>query len=131
MKEFIYKNWYYLIVAVLAIATFTVSLITAIKRNKNRGNVFDTVKEALLENIPFWITISEGFSGGEAKKDNVISLGMALVNKMLGRKISPDENDYFVAFISDSLEKVLATPQKKLVAPKTAEKGKYRANQEA
>lgn len=128
MKEFIYKNWYYLIVAVLGIATFTVSLITAVKRNKNRGNVFDTVKEALLENIPFWITISEGFSGGEAKKDNVISLGMALVNKMLGRKISPDENDYFVAFISDSLEKVLATPQKKLVVPKMAEKGKYRAN---
>lgn len=124
--DFIYKNWYYLLLAVLAVATFAVSLILAIKKNKNSGNIFDSIKAALMENIPFWAVISEGLSGGDNKKNNVITLGIALVNKLLGRKLSADENDYFVAFISEQLEKVLATPQKKLQAPKKAEEGRYR-----
>lgn len=124
--DFIYKNWYYLLLAVLAVATFAVSLVLAIKKNKNSGNIFDSIKAALMENIPFWAVISEGLSGGDNKKNNVITLGIALVNKLLGRKLSADENDYFVAFISEQLEKVLATPQKKLQAPKKAEEGRYR-----
>ena len=128
MKDFILKNWYYLILALLAIMSFTLSLVLAIKRAKSKGkdNVFEAIKEALMEQIPFWAIISEGISGGENKKDNVISLGIALVNKLMGRKLTADENDYFVAFISEHLEKVLATPQKKLQAPKKAEEGRYR-----
>lgn len=127
MKDFIYKNWYYLILAFIAIASFIISLVISLKKRKG-GSILDSIKEALLENIPFWAVISEGLVSGEAKKDNVISLGIALASKMSGRKLSAEENDYFVAFISENLEKVLATPQKKLQAPKTAQSGKYRAN---
>ena len=128
MQDFLIKNWYYLLLAALAVAGFIVSLILSLKRNKNKGNVFDSIKEALMEQIPFWAIISEGLAGGEAKKDNVISLGIALVNKLLGRKLSADETAYFVSFISEHLEKVLATPQKKLQQPKTAASGKYRVD---
>lgn len=127
MKEFLIKNWYYIILAALAIAGFIVSLVVSLKKNKG-ANVFDSIKAALLENIPFWAVISEGLAGGETKKDNVISLGIALVSKLMGRKLSAEENDYFVAFIGDHLEKILATPQKKLEAPKKAQSGKYRAD---
>ena len=127
MKDFLLKNWYYLILAFLAVAGFTTSLILSLKRNKNQ-NVFESVKEALLENLPFWAVISEGLGSGVDKKNNVLTLGIALVNKLLGRKLTADENDYFVAFISEHLEKILATPQKKLQAAKSGPNGKYRAN---
>lgn len=127
MKDFLLKNWYYLILALLAVASFMISLIFSLKRRKG-GSILDSVKEALLENIPFWAVISEGLVSGETKRDNVISLGIALASKMTGRKLTAEENDYFVAFISENLEKVLAAPQKKLQAPKTAQSGKYRVN---
>ena len=127
MKEFLLKNWYYIILAVLAIAGFITSLVLSLKRNKG-ANIWDSVKAALMENIPFWAIISEGLGSGEAKKDNVLTLGIALVNKLLGRKLTADENDYFVAFISEQLEKVLSTPQKKLEKPKNKANGKYRAD---
>lgn len=128
MIDFILKNWYYLILAFIAVATFIVSLISMIKKSKNKGNIIEMAKESCLENLPFWITISEGISGGEQKLENVLSLGIALVRKMLGRNLSADENDYFVGFIKESVEKILATPQKKLQAPKNSPSGKYRAN---
>lgn len=127
MKEFLIKNWYYIILAALAIAGFIVSLVLSLKRNKG-NNIWDHVRAALMENIPFWAIISEGLGSGEDKKNNVLTLGIALVNKMFGRKLSADENDYFVGFISEQLEKVLSAPQKKLQVAKNKANGKYRAD---
>lgn len=127
MKDFLLNNWYYILVAALAVISFIASLIISIKK-KGSSNIIDSIKEAVLENLPFWCVLSEGLNGGEAKKDNVLSLGIALVSKMLGRNLTADENDYFIAFISEHLEKILATPQKKLEAPKKADSSKYRAN---
>lgn len=124
MKEFILANWYYIILAVLALASFVLSFVMSLKRNKG-ADTLTSIKEALLENIPFWVVLSENLSTGEDKKNNVISLGIALVSKMMGRNLSADENDYFVAFIKDSLEKVLTTPQKKLEKAKIEQKHKY------
>ena len=127
IKEFLLKNWYYIILAALAIAGFIVSLVLSLKRNKG-NNIWDHVRAALMENIPFWAIISEGLGSGEDKKNNVLTLGIALVNKMFGRKLSADENDYFVGFISEQLEKVLSAPQKKLQVAKNKANGKYRAD---
>lgn len=125
MKEFLVNNWYYVLAAALLVAGFVASLI--INAKKKGANIFDTVKMSILENLPYWIMLSESLAGGENKKANVLSLGIALASKMLGHNLSAEENDYFVAFISEQLEKVLTTPQKKLDAPKKADLGKYRA----
>lgn len=124
MKDFLLKNWYYIILAVLAAASFFTSIIISLKRNKG-GNILDSVKEALLENIPFWAVMSEGLASGADKKNNVITLGIALARKILGRDLSADENNYFVAFISDGLEKILAAPQKKLKPAEINKKSPY------
>lgn len=124
MKEFLLKNWYYLILAFVAVAGFVSSLIIALKKGKN-PNLFDSIKTALLENIPFWAIMSEGLASGVDKKNNVITLGIALARKLLGRDLSADENNYFVAFISEGLEKILATPQKKLKQAENAKKSPY------
>ena len=124
MKEFLLNNWYYLLIGFIAFSSFIASLVLSIKRSKG-ANIMDSIKEALLENIPFWATISEGLATGHAKKDNVITLGVALVSRMLGRKLSAEENDYFIAFIGEQLEKILSTPQKKMIADPKVQKGKY------
>lgn len=125
MKEFLLNNWYYIILAVLAVATFICSIV--IKRKSN-NNFLDSVKAALLEQIPTWAVFSEGMISGADKKNNVIGLGIALVSKMLGRGLTAEENSYFVAFISEQLEKILSAPQKKLVAVQKTQKSKYRAD---
>ena len=124
MKEFILANWYYIILALIAVAGFIVSLVVSLK--KKGSNLLDSVKLALIEQIPTWAIFSEGFASGADKKNNVIGLGMALVAKMLGRGLTADENSYFVAFISEQLEKILAAPQKKLIVAKNAGQSKYR-----
>lgn len=124
MKEFLLANWYYVIVAVLAVLSFTASLIISLKK-KGSSNLIDSVKAALLENIPMWAILSEGLISGEDKKNNVLQLGVALASKLLGRNLTADENSYFVAFISEQLEKILSAPQKKLVAVEKAKKSPY------
>lgn len=122
MKEFLIANWYYIVLAFVAVAGFISSLIVSLK--KKSGNLFDSVKEALLENIPLWAVLSESLASGEDKKNNVISLGIALASKLLGKKLDADEVNYFSSFISEHLEMILATPQKKLAMTK---KSKYNA----
>lgn len=124
MKEFLIKNWYYIVLAVLAACSFIFSVYMA--KKKGNSNLLDSVKEALLENMPYWIVISESMASGEDKRNNVISLGIALASKMLGKKLNADEIGYFEAFIKEQLEKVLATPQKKLQAAEINQKNKYR-----
>ena len=122
MKEFLLANWYYLVLAFIAIAGFILSLCTSLKRHKG-SNIFDSVKEAILEQIPIWAIMSEGLSSGADKKNNVISLGIALASKLLGRNLTADENNYIASFISSQLENVLSAPQKKLAM--TSKSGKY------
>lgn len=124
MKEFLIKNWYYIVLACAAIASFLLSVISVKKRN-GKTNFLDTIKEAILENVPYWIIISESLASGEDKRNNVISLGVALAQKLLGRSLTADENNYFVAFITEQLEKVLSAPQKKLEKAEISKKPKY------
>ena len=123
MKEFLLANWYYIVLAVVAVAGFISILCISLRKNKG-ANIFDSVKAALMENIPLWAIMSEGLSSGVDKKNNVISLGIALASKLLGRNLTADENSFIASFISENLEKVLSAPQKKLAMTKES---KYRA----
>lgn len=122
MKEFLLQNWYYILLAVVAIAGFISSLIISLKRKPS--NIFDSIKAAILEQLPLWAIMSEGLASGADKKNNVISLGIALANKLLGRTLTADENNIIASFIGENLEKILAAPQKKLAQ---TQKSKYRA----
>lgn len=124
MKEFLLTNWYFIVLAMLAILSFIISFISIRKKNKS-GNLLDTIKKAILENVPFWVCISEGMNEGADKKNNVISLGLALVQKMFGRNLTADESNYFVAYIGEQIEKILSAPQKKLVAETEKKASKF------
>lgn len=123
--EFLPQHWKEILWAVLMLVSFTISLILAI-RKRGKENILTSVKEALLEQIPTWAILSEGFSSGQAKKENVLTLGLALVQKMLGRNLSADENAFWVSFLTEQLEKILSTPQKKLTVVKKENVSKYR-----
>lgn len=126
MKEFLLQNWYYVLVAVLAIASFIASLVITIKKKGSSSNLFDSVKAAILENLPMWAILSEGLVSGADKKNNVLQLGIALASKLLGRNLTADENAYFVSFIGEQLEKILSAPQKKLIKVEEPAPSKYR-----
>lgn len=123
--DFLLQHWKEILWAVLMLVSFTISLILAI-RKRGKENILTSVKEALLEQIPTWAILSEGFSSGQAKKENVLTLGLALVQKMLGRNLSADENAFWVSFLTEQLEKILSTPQKKLTVVKKENVSKYR-----
>ena len=72
IKEFILANWYYLLLFVLALAGFITSLV--MKRKGGKTNLLDSVKSALLEQIPLWAILSEGLASGEDKNNNVLQL---------------------------------------------------------
>ena len=119
-KQFLIQNWYLIAVVVLCIALFIVSLF----KNKNLGLV-EKIKASLLEQLPIWIILSEQFNTGEAKMNNVLALGLALVSKMLGRALTADENTFFESFIREQAEKILSAPQKKLKTAEITKKSKY------
>lgn len=125
MLEFL-KDYWNLIFDAFCVVLFIVSVVIAfIRKRKNKLNFLDSVKEALLENLPTWIILSENLKEGKDKKNNVISLGVAFATKLVGRELSPDETSYLVAFIENGLESILSTPQKKL---ETAEKQEEKTN---
>lgn len=122
--EFIKNNWYYLILTLLAIGGFIASIVIKCKRGKM--NPLDAIKASAMEEMPFWISISESLEGPENKRNNFLSLVIAYVSKKFGRNLTAEENQFFVTWAEDMLEKILATPQKKLNKAKIEQKSKYR-----
>lgn len=112
IKEFILKNWYYIAAIILLIISLVLTYISV--KKKGKIDTLSALKEAALEELPMWITLSEGLASGADKKANVLSLAIAFFAKKLGRNLTSNETDLFVAFIGDQLEKILSTPQKKL-----------------
>ena len=104
--EFIKVNWLVLLSIALLLVDFFVSLF------RKRTKVVDTIKEFILDNLPFYISNAEKLlSGGIEKKDYVInSVLRLLADRYPGINVLPYE-----AFISQSIEKILSTPEKKEV----------------
>ena len=90
------------------------ALIVAIWKKRGKLNLLDTIKAFILGELPTWISYSENLKGSTVKLNNVVSLALASVKKFVGRDLNAEEEAMFIAFITDNVEKILATPQKKL-----------------
>lgn len=100
---FIQNNWQNILTLVLTFATLLLTIF------KKRIKVVESIKQFILERLPLFIDTAEKlFEDGEKKKAFVISQIVQLVEKTFGCDI-----DEYVDFISDSIESILATPQKK------------------
>lgn len=127
MKEIFLENWKIISALVLIIITCAINLITIIKKSGGKVSVWDALKSVILEQIPSYIAIVEQAGNGEEKKNKVLNLALKEASKKLGRNLTEDETSAIVALVSQQVELVLATPQKK-TASESKPKSKYRAD---
>lgn len=127
MKEFILQNWKIFAAAVLTVISSIISAIVIIKKSGGKVSWWDAIRAVILEKIPSYVAIVEVDGHGEEKKDAVLNMALKEASEMLGRQLSNEETELVIALASKQIEKVLAAPQKKEIAPKTP-KSKYRVD---
>lgn len=99
---------------IITILSSVIALVVAlIRRQKLVVNRIDEIKERLIESLPDLIMAVEVPGEGPLKLATVIKLGLELVKKLLNRALKDDEIDYFTGLITENVEKILSTPQRK------------------
>ena len=115
LKLFLIQNWQLLASALL----FIIATIIGIIRLKKKGMSFqDAIHSQLTEQLPIFISIAENKGTGEQKRVYVLNEGLNYLSKQLGRPLTQTESDLAIAFMTEQIENILATPQKKGVAKK-------------
>ena len=114
MKEvlqFLAQNWQLVASAVL----FIIATVIGIVRLKKKGYTLPELMNGLiLEQIPMWISLAESIGGkGESKRVQVLNEALSYCAKKLGRTLTQEESDYIISYVSEQVENILATPQKK------------------
>lgn len=117
MKEIWNEIWIFIQTYWKEIITIISSLIALIialaRRQKLVINRDDEIKEKLIESLPDLIMAVEVPGEGPLKLQTVIKLGLEFVKRLLHRALNDDEIDYFTGIITENVEKILSTPQRK------------------
>lgn len=121
LKQFLITNWQLLASALM----FIIATVVAIIRMKKKGMTFQEIMSGILmEQLPLFVSMAETEGGsGDKKKVYVLNKALNYVASKLGRQLSQEESDIIIAYASEKIETILATPQKKNVA-KIAKKGR-------
>ena len=128
MQEFILENWKLIAAVVLSILSAIISTIIIVKKNGGKVSWWDAIKAVILEKVPSYISIVEVEGHGEEKKNAVLNMAIREASEMLGRPLSNEESQLVIGLAGKQIEKVLAAPQKKQIAPEKAPKSKYRVD---
>lgn len=116
LKEFFIKYWQLILSAILFVIGFVVGII----RMKKKGMTFQEIMSGILmEQMPLWVSMAETAGGtGDQKKVFVLNKALNFCASKFGRQLSQEESDLIIAYASEKIESILATPQKKGVAKK-------------
>lgn len=110
-KQFVLEHWQALLAILIALAT----LLVAIFKGKKEGK---SVKEILIDfitdRLPSYIRETEAHGGtAEQKKSYCLNLALRDAAKEIGHQLTVEEADYIVNKVSEKIEDILSTPQKK------------------
>ena len=112
-KEFLISNWQLLASAIL----FLIAVIAGIISKVRKGyNLSDLVLGLITEELPEWINIVEGSGTGEQKKVKVLNYALSFASKKMGRQLKEEEVSLITTYVTEQIEKILSTPQKKNIA---------------
>lgn len=104
MKDFVIQNWYYLTLILIALVNMVLLIFRRAKVCSE-----DTIFEQLLETLPTMIrSVEDKGLTGEEKKSLVVSMATTWLNRF-NYKITSS----IVNRISESIENILSTPEKK------------------
>ena len=109
--EFALKHWEQIASVILFVAAFVIGCV----RSKKKGYTFIEVMTGILtEQAPEWIRAAEAKGGtGEQKKVSVLNAAVSCATKAMGRALTESEVNAIVTKMSQIIEDVLDTPQKK------------------
>lgn len=111
MVEFLQAYWFYLYAFIVV---FFDILILVIKRRPKTLDDFTLIlNESCSVFLPVLINKFEEPGNGENKKIHVIDSMRSIIFKRLGRKMCSREEKIFNEYVSDRIESILSTPQKK------------------
>jgi uncharacterized protein YlzI (FlbEa/FlbD family) len=114
LVEFLLENWQVLLSGILTLITVTIALVKGKKLV-----VSDVFKETLLkvlEKLPDFISAFEiSDVNGITKKQLVITSALAYFEDVYGQKLTDEQASYISALFSRDIEKILGTPQKKMI----------------
>ena len=121
--EFLKNNWKEVVQAFVTV----VSLIATIVIMKKKGaSLSDILNSVLGIQLPIWVASAENTGEtGEKKKITVINCALNHIAKLMGRSLSEEETSFIVTKVSEQIEKILETPQKKEITQEP-KKTKYR-----
>ena len=128
MQEFILENWKLIAAIALSILSAVISTIIIVKKSGGKVSWWDAIKAVILEKVPSYISIVEVEGHGEEKKDAVLNMAIREASEMLGRPLTNEESQLIIGLAGNQIEKILAAPQKKQIAPEKTHKSKYRAD---
>ena len=111
MIEFLKAHYDFVLSCILFILTLVVFIIR--KRPVTKVGLLSEIKEKVLERIPLLISMVEHPKDGDAKKNLVIESSLEFITQLVGHTLSDVERDYFVTFVSNSIESILNTPERK------------------
>ena len=110
---------------------FVISFFIGLFTRRKKGYSFsDIILGLISEQLPLWISLAEASgNSGEQKKVQVLNDALNYASKTLGRKLSEEEISFIITNVSEQIEKILQTPQKKEAEKQEIEqkkKSKYR-----
>lgn len=127
LKIFLINNWQLIASVCLFVISFFIGLFT---RRKKGYSFSDIILGLISEQLPLWISLAEASgNSGEQKKVQVLNDALNYASKTLGRKLSEEEISFIITNVSEQIEKILQTPQKKEAEKQEIEqkkKSKYR-----
>lgn len=109
MLEFLKTYWR----EILEVVVLTVSIIIATVRKKPSSSLVSDIKARLAVLVPVLVKQVESPGNGSEKKSIVIGKCLSAVTGFYGRKLQEDESSYWKQYVSNQIEDVLSTPQKK------------------
>lgn len=109
MKEFFVQNWKLLIICGCAFIELVLMIISICKKSKSNEPL--TMVLAKLPKIVAFVEKSIGAGRGDIKKESAVQIALDLYESYTGLKIT--EGSRLASIISEAIEEILLTPQKK------------------
>ena len=111
LKEFFIKNWQLIASGLLFIIATVISII----RMKKKGMTFQEIISGLLmEQLPLFVDMAENKGGtGEQKRVYVLNKALNFASSKVGRPLTQAESDMIISYVTEKVELILTTPQKK------------------
>lgn len=111
IKQFILAHWQSILAILIALAT----LLVAIFKGKKEGkSVKEIIIDFITDKLPSYIRETEAHGGtAEQKKSYCLNLALRDAAKEIGHQLTVEEADYIVNKVSEKIEDILSTPQKK------------------